>query len=390
MNNVHFKQEDNCYNIFLADHIDSGNATAVEEIINQELAGKAISSIIVNCQELVYISSAGLRILLRLKKKFSDMKIIEVSSEVYDIFDMTGFTEMIEIQKAFRVLSVDGCEVIGQGANGQVFRIDPETIVKVYRNPDSLPDIQRERELARKAFVLGVPTAIPYDVVRVGNSYGSVFELLNAKSLAKLLTNGEMSLDDVVKMSVSLLKKIHGTFLKPGDTPEMREVALDWVQFLKPHLPADAYDKLYNLFQAVPKDNHMLHGDYHIKNVMLQDGEALLIDMDTLCMGDPVYEFGSIFNAYVGFAELDPEEALHFLGMPIEDMKALWNKTLEYYFEGMAKETIKKNENRAILVGYTRLMRRSIRRNADPTIVEKCKSRIISLLDNVDSLPLEF
>ena len=57
---------------------------------------------------------------------------------------MTGFAEMIEIRKAYRTVSVNGCEVIGAGANGKVYRIDPDTIIKVYRNPDALPEIRPE------------------------------------------------------------------------------------------------------------------------------------------------------------------------------------------------------------------------------------------------------
>ena len=73
--------------------------------------------------------------------------------------------------------------MIGEGANGKVYRVDRDTIVKVYRKPDAIQEIQRERELARTAFVAGVPTAIPYDVVRIREGgYGSVFELLDATS----------------------------------------------------------------------------------------------------------------------------------------------------------------------------------------------------------------
>ena len=123
--------------------------------------------------------------------------LVNVHQELYNILDMTGFTEMMDVHKAYRVLSVENCEVIGQGANGKVYRIDPDTIVKVYLNPDALPEIHRERELARLAFVAGVPTAIPYDVVRIqGGGYGSVFELLNATSFAKLLIRGEKTTDE--------------------------------------------------------------------------------------------------------------------------------------------------------------------------------------------------
>ena len=303
MKNVDFNARDNSLVIRLIGHIDSANAAAVEQEIANARAAGAYDSLTVDCSELNYISSAGLRIILRLRKECPKLKVTEVSSEVYEVFELTGFTEMIDISKAYRVISVDGCEVIGQGANGKVYRIDRDTIVKVYLNPDSLPDIQRERELARKAFVLGVPTAIPYDVVRVGDGYGSVFELLNAKSFAKLLKEDPSRCDEVVGMSVDLLKKIHSTELKPGEIPDMKAVALDWADFLADYLPKEQYEKLHALIAAVPDDNHMMHGDYHVKNVMLQEGEALLIDMDTLCTGHPGFELASMYNAYVGYSE---------------------------------------------------------------------------------------
>ena len=62
--------------------------------------------------------------------------------------------------------------MLGEGANGKVYRYDSDTIVKVYKDSVSLEDIKRERELARTAFILGIPTAIPYDrqedSIRVG------------------------------------------------------------------------------------------------------------------------------------------------------------------------------------------------------------------------------
>ena len=165
MEHIAYKKDGDFLTIILSGHIDSANAPAVEKEITDALALEDPKHLTLDTADLKYISSAGLRIILRLRKNYKDLSIINVSPEVYEIFDMTGFTEMLDIHKAYRVLSVEGCEVIGQGANGKVYRIDPDTVVKVYFNPDALPEIHRERELARTAFILGIPTAIPYDVV---------------------------------------------------------------------------------------------------------------------------------------------------------------------------------------------------------------------------------
>ena len=391
MGNINFKKEGNQATVALIGHIDSANAGDVEKEIRDILDAEKPSDLVLDADQLNYISSAGLRIILRLRKTNQDVRIINVNPEVYEIFDMTGFTEMMDISKAYRVLSVDGCEVIGQGANGKVYRIDPDTVVKVYFNPDALPEIHRERELARAAFILGIPTAIPYDVVRVGEGYGSVFELLNAKSFAKLLINKEKPLEEVAAMSVDLLKQIHSTKIKPGTMPDMKAVALDWADFLKEYLPEDKWAKLHKLVADVPEDMHMMHGDYHIKNVMLQNGEVLLIDMDTLCHGHPVFELASVYNAYQGYSDVDHQVVQDFIGLPYETARKFWKETLRLYLDGADEETMRSVEEKAMLIGYTRIMRRRIRRNGFDTEegrieIENAKKHILELVDKLDTL----
>ena len=392
MNTVTFKLENSVLTLRLQGRIDSLNAAEVEKEIEGIRAANPASSIVLDCEALEYISSAGLRVILRLKKAVDDTRLVNVNSDVYEIFDVTGFTEMMDVQKAYRVISVEGCEAIGRGANGMVYRIDRDTIVKVYLNPDALPEIHRERELARTAFVLGVPTAIPYDVVRIeGGGYGSVFELLNASNLAKLLICGEMTMDEVAKMSIDLLKIIHSTVVKPDSMPDMKAVVLNWVSFLKDYLPAAQFEKLYSLVDAVPVDNHMMHGDYHIKNIMLQNGEALLIDMDTLCHGHPVFELASMYNAYCGFSELDHSRVERFLGISWDITVQFWHKSLELYLGTTDEAAIQAVAEKAQIVGYTRMMRRAIRRKGLETEtgraeIENCARHLEELLGKVDTL----
>lgn len=386
-----YKENGSELTIFFEGHIDSANAKEIEDEISAIKEKARPEKLVIDCENLQYISSAGLRIVLRLMKEIKPISIVNVSSEVYEIFDMTGFTEMAEVHKAYRKVSVDGCEIIGKGANGTVYRIDRDTIVKVYVNPDSLPEIQRERELARKAFVLGIPTAIPYDVVRVGEGYGSVFELLSAKSLAEILSKDPGQFDSVLKYSVDLLKTIHSKELPKGEMPDCKATVLGWVEFLKDYLPEAQYKKLKALVEAVPEDNHIMHGDYHMKNVMLQDGEALLIDMDTLCLGHPVFEFGSIFNSYIGYSELDPENVRKFLGIPFETAKQIWDRTVRMYFGTDDEAFIQAVKDKARVVGYTRVMRRAIRRGSmdDPAtlaVVNNCRKHFKELLARVDTL----
>ncbi len=374
--------------IDLEGRVDAGNAAETEEQLQAIRRENPGLHTVIDAENLVYISSAGLRVLLRLRKEDKELAVINVSPEVYEILDMTGFTEMLTVKKAYRHLSVDGCEMIGKGANGAVYRYDEETIIKVYFNPDALPEIQRERELARKALVLGINTAIPYDVVRVGESYGTVMELLAATSLSKMMKKDPEHLELPLKYYVDMLKQIHATEVKPGDMPDMKQVALDWAAFDREHLPEALGSKLYKLVEAVPERHTMLHGDYHTNNIMVRDGEALLIDMDTLCMGHPIFELGSMFNAFAGFSELDHSVTMGFLGITHELAGEFWRRALALYLDTDDKARLDEVESKAKLVGYMRLLRRTIRRsepNRDQ-LIAFYKSQLESLIPAIGEL----
>ena len=387
--NVTYRIDKDILYIAVEGRIDASNAAAAEEEIfriKQENPGKHT---VIDADNLAYISSAGLRVILRLRKEEPKLAIINVASDVYEVLDMTGFTDMVTVEKAYRKMSVEGCEFIAKGANGAVYRYDEETILKIYFAKDALPEIKQERENARRAFVLGINTAIPYGIVRVGEGYGTVTELLNATCVSTLIRNNPEDLSEAVAYYVDLLKSIHAVEAEDGDLPDMKETALDWAAFVSAHIPPEQGSKLRALVQAVPKQNTLMHGDYHTNNVMVQNGEPLLIDMDTLCMGHPVFELGSMFNAFLGYSELDHQVTMSFYGYPHEAAERFWSLALQQYLGTEDEETCRAVAEKAMVIGYTRMLRRAIRRpdEADsPAKIARCKEMLGILLGRIDTL----
>ena len=375
----------------LSGRIDSTNAADVEKKVFKRLEGCGAAPIVLDASGLGYISSAGLRVLLRVKKTHPDLAITGVSSEVYEILEMTGFTEMMTVEKAYRVVSVEGCEEIGRGANGTIYRIDRDNVVKVYNNADALADIRHEREMAKTALILGIPTAISYDVVRVGESYGSVFELLNASSFSKILASEPEKFDWCVEEFADMLKKIHATVVPGGKLPNAKDKARKWARFMRDWLPEEAHAKLTSLIEAVPESDHMIHGDYHPKNIMLQDGEVLVIDMDTLSVGDPIFELCSVFNAFLGFSEYDHNVVKEFQGFDRELSERFYYAFLSRYLGTTSQAKLREVTDKARVLGYAHLIGWKIRHGALETEkgraeVEFRKERLLGLLDTVDTL----
>ena len=386
--NVTYRIDKDILYIAVEGRVDASNAAEAEEKIFNIKNDNPGKHTVLDADKLEYISSAGLRVILRLRKEEPKLAIINVASDVYEVFDMTGFTDMVTVEKAYQRMSVEGCEFIAKGANGAVYRYDDETILKTYFAKDALPEIKQERENARRAFVLGINTAIPYGIVRVGEGYGTVTELLNAVSVTKLIRNNPDDLTEAAKYYIDMLKSIHAIEAEDGAVPDMKETALAWADFVAKHIPEEQGKKLRALIEAVPKKNTLMHGDYHTNNIMVQNGEPLLIDMDTLCMGHPVFELGSMFNAFVGYSELDHQNMMDFFGYSFETAGKFWNMALKMYL-GTDDEAVCQSVEKAMIIGYTRMLRRAARRpnEADsPAKIARCKEMLALLLEKTDSL----
>ncbi len=281
-----------------------------------------------------------------------------------------------------REISIENAPKIGEGAHGEVYRIEEDTIVKVYRPFVSMDAIQKEKKLARWAFVKGLPTAISYDIVKVGDRYGVVYEMLNARSASDYIKESEVNLDIFIDKSVDLLKKIHSVEVADGELPDMKKIHFDWAEKCKPYLDNVQYDKLIGLIEDVPERHTLLHADYHLKNIMVSGSELMLIDMDTLCFGDPIFELATIYNSYREFPSIAPKAAL-FLGIDVETAYRIFDRTLDAYLG--EEERIKRDEiaKRAQILGCVRIIDYAIRHmhsEEGKLCLDACSKDLSSLL----------
>ena len=79
--------------------LDTTTAPELENTINGE--GDALETLVLDFEKVNYISSAGLRVLLTAQKKMNtqgSMELINVSEEVMDILEMTGFADILVIK----------------------------------------------------------------------------------------------------------------------------------------------------------------------------------------------------------------------------------------------------------------------------------------------------
>ena len=195
--------------ITLSGKLDTSVSAKTKSEIDKHLAAGNINSLTIDAEGLEYISSSGLRILLTLAKSYKDFKLTGANAEVYDVLSMTGFTKIIKVERALRQLSIDGCEQIGVGGVGTVYRLDGDTIIKVFREGTTIDEVRKEITMSKEAFVMGTPTAISFDIVKVGSQYGLVYELLNAETLSSCIKRAPERIDEYARQYANLFRQLH-------------------------------------------------------------------------------------------------------------------------------------------------------------------------------------
>lgn len=82
---------------------------------------------------------------------------------------------------------------------------------------------------------------------------------------------------------------------------------------------------------AIPKKDTLLHMDFHEGNVMLQGGELVLIDLDDVCVGNPVFDLVNHFSIHVLSIRNTPESVEFSLGMTAEQISQIYPYTIMAY-----------------------------------------------------------
>ncbi len=348
---MRFQLNERVLTLYFEGELNSYNADNMEREIEDVVSKQDFDTLYLDFSNLHYISSAGLRIILKLKQKYNDTHVIEASLEIYDVLNMTGFTNIMDVKKALKRVYISGAQVIGEGYFSTVYRIDKDTIIKVFNRTSDPEQIERELKLAKEAFVRGIPTAISFDIVKVDDKYGVRFEMLDCMPLRDAFINNPEQYESLVERYATLLKKINTTECDDVAIPMIKYKMIEKLESFKDEFEPKVYEKCHKLLSDVPDRNTFIHGDCHFKNIMVQGDELLLIDMDTLSRGHPIFELARLRAPYIAFEELMPGNSTTFFKIGKELIDKIYHDLMVKYF-GKFDQNI---EDKIALVSYVHM-----------------------------------
>ena len=89
----------NSLTLNLAGRLDTTTAPELEAVVDNSLTG--VQELVLDMEALEYISSAGLRVILKAQKMMvgkGSMKLIHVNDTIMEVFDITGFADILTIE----------------------------------------------------------------------------------------------------------------------------------------------------------------------------------------------------------------------------------------------------------------------------------------------------
>ena len=139
-------------------------------------------------------------------------------------------------------------------------------------------------------------------------------------------------LSEIIDQYIALLRLVHSTGMESGELPSCKQTFLGYLEVIRESLADGQYEALCALLEAMAEEEAIVHGDIQMKNVMRVEGEPMLIDMDTLGQGNPVFELAGLYVTYQEFEEDDPNNAMDFLGITNAKANEWWERIFDGYF----------------------------------------------------------
>ena len=341
------ERADDTVTLKLAGRLDIGTAPA----LGRELDREAARHLVLDFGACDYVSSAGLRELLRAQKRQTTaggtMLLTNVGREVIEILEMTGLASLIAVRPRMRQIALDGLEFLSAGVCGECYRLDRETIVKVYNEGVEPAIAEKEKAFAKAAFVAGIPTAISYDVVACGSRTGVVYEMLDAKLFSAVIRADLDNIEEHAETLAEVTRLVHATPAPAGVFPDIKESFRGYIRQMDFFLPPEDIDLLLARLETIPDADNCVHFDLHTSNIMIRDGEPVIIDMGDVSRGHYLFDIGLLYTIY-GLPELGISELA--TKIPNADGVRLLDACLARYFaDKPAAELAFAEANRAFL-----------------------------------------
>ena len=162
-------------------------------------------------------------------------------------------------------------------------------MLRLLRNPDAQQKVEWEAHAMRAALAAGVRVPAVHGTTTVNGRPGLIMERIDGPDLLTLLGRRPWTVLSVAKISGQLHARLH-IVPAPDSLPALKAGLATRIE-ASDLVPQRLVEFALSALHGLPDGDRLCHGDFHPGNIMMSDGEAILIDWTNVTRGDPNADF---------------------------------------------------------------------------------------------------
>lgn len=257
-----------------------------------------------------------------------------------------------------RNVLLDNLERISTGGRSDIYRFSDTKILKLYHDDIKVDEIEKMIYNSNIASDAGLYVMKLYEIVKTSKGLALICDYIDGEPLSKKMHLNTANFEKYAILFVDLSKKLANTILSNAlyYTNDFYKGALNRLSGL---LTQDEIDTYEELVMSVPCINYAVHGDFHLRNVMCDKNDRLiLIDLDDLSPGHMIWDISSMAMAYyVNPIVHNEENLIRYSGLNNNECKMFWDIFIDKYFEDISDEEKKNRIDASIVYAYVRELR---------------------------------
>jgi len=239
-------------------------------------------------------------------------------------------------------IDLSASRIIGKGQCSQVYQIAENRVVKLFEDSMSKEDIQKEYDINCEAFNSGLASVQCFGLVTYKGRLGIEMEKVNGICLEQAILDSN---DEPDKFAINFAQNLLMINSKRGDLSIMPAADEFYSTCVKKCLQ-DRWisefesEKLLQMIKEIPQKDLMIHGDYHVLNMMVDNGSMKMIDLADCMTGNAIYDL-MVANIYLHYLPLNMKELYSTLiKIPPETSLYMWDIFLKTYFDTESEKRI--------------------------------------------------
>jgi uncharacterized protein (TIGR02172 family) len=173
----------------------------------------------------------------------------------------------------------------------------------------------------------------------VNGGYSLVYEILRAKSVKSLLEEDRSRLAEYIGIYAAYIRHMHMTTFQKGDFPDLKTEWVKKTEELEGIYSEEEKKAVTDFLMKLPDRLCFVHGDINFGNLMIEDKKPVMIDMEDVKLGHPVYDLAFLYYTLKLLPPLLPADVYtRIMGFPAKDAAQIWDCFADTYFAGRDRD----------------------------------------------------